>query len=1131
MAVADGFKQHAILEGAQRDASRPQDHVWLAASAGTGKTYVLSARVFRLLLRGVWPDAILCLTFTKAGAAEMAERVHARLASWVRLDNIRLHQELEALGEASGPAAVAEARTLFARILESRNGGLRIMTIHAFCQTLLAGFPIEAGLTPGFRQIEGREQAALAETVLADLMVNATREGDQQLLDDFGALSLALGEGDAKGFVMRAASALEALNEVGPKLEPIVNAAVIGRVDFEAQDLANACSDGAFDRLSLERLARLNREWGTKSGNAAADGIADWLAGKPELRLQTLDALCRIWTTGKGERRKQGPKAPDYADVVDRVADWCDGLLAVRKRAALARQIRAALNAAWRFAYAYDVAKRSRGFVDFDDLIKRARHLLAEPGMGDWIRFKLDQATDHILIDEAQDTNRSQWAIVEALADEFWAGDGAKVDTPRTIFAVGDFKQAIFSFQGTDPLHYRHAGAHFAKRAEESAQEMLQLSLTRSFRSAAPVLAAVDATLAVLGEAALGAIDVSERHETARDLPGSVILWPPAVAGSGDDDDEDNSDEDEESWASDAARTLATQIARQVRSWLDDGLKVGKDGPRTMHAGDVMILVRSRSTLAALIVARLMEEDVPVAGVDRLLLREPLAVQDLVAAARFAVQPDDDLTLAALLVSPLLGWSQGDLYALAFERKGRLWDAIPAGDTRAALLSILNAADYVTPYAFFENLLSGPLQGRKKLLRRLGPDARDPIDELLSAALLFQTQGIASLEQFLHWFDTGEGEVVRDPDASGNAVRVMTVHGAKGLEAPIVILADATADPNRKPEQSVKWQIKDVGEALPLYRIRGAERKLVASLEASANDAKQRGREEHWRLLYVAMTRAGERLFVTGPLGPSSKGIVPRDSWYQAIDLALGSIDAEDGTVPIWGHERRVGDPLVFGAAQAIASVEGCNTGASPDWIHRSAPVEARPPRPLAPSSIGEDREAMPPPTPDRAEAARRGVALHALFERLPALPTDTRRAAALNWLSTTGDDPDLADVALSVINDPAFDFVFATNALAEVPVAGVVEAIVVSGTIDRLALTDDRVEIVDFKTGSRMPATLDDVPVRYLRQMAAYAALLRQIYPERTVFASLLYTQGPKMIPIPEAILQRHKPGFEAGQ
>ena len=1129
MGVADDFKPHAVLKGTQRDASHPDDHVWLSASAGTGKTYVLSARVLRLLLRGVKPDAILCLTFTKAGAAEMAERVHARLASWVRLDDTLLFNELEALGEAAGPEEVAKARTLFATVLESKSGGLRIMTIHAFCQTLLAGFPIEAGLTPGFRQVEGREQAALADSVLADLIVTARREGDQGLLDDFGTLSRALGEGDAKGFVMRAASSLDALNQVGPRLPAIVSRAVIGVTDFRMEDLVDACADGAFDRVSLQRVAQANRDWATKTGLEAAEAISDWLGRDPVARLDGLDNLARVWTTQKGTRRTGGPKDVDYAPAVDRVADWCDDLLATRKRAILAEQIRAALNAAWRFASAYDRAKRTRGLVDFDDLIKRARDLLSEPGMGEWIRFKLDQATDHILIDEAQDTNQSQWTIVEALTDEFWAGDGAKPDTLRTVFAVGDYKQAIFGFQGTDPRYYDEAGRAFRNRARDSDQTMLGLSLTQSFRSAAPVLTVVDATLAGLGSEALGAIDSSEPHQTARlGVPGSVVLWPPVSAETATDDDGD----DEEQWASDAVRALASRIATQVRTWIDDGVTVAKDGGRAMRAGDIMILVRSRSTLAALIVARLVEEGVPVAGVDRLLLREPLAVQDLIAAARFAVQPGDDLNLGGLLVSPLVGWSQDDLYAAAYGRKGTLWDAVPAGATRDALLAILNAADFVTPYAFFEGLLSGPLQGRKKLLRRLGPDARDPIDELLSATLAFQAQGIASLEQFLHWFDTGEGEVVRDPDASGDAVRVMTVHAAKGLEAPIVILADATTDPNRKREQWAKWKIEEVAEELPLYSIRQAERRLVASLETSAADAKLRARQEHWRLLYVAMTRAAERLFVTGALGAQAKGEVPADSWYQAVANAIDTVGAVERTSPVWGGERLVGDNLVADTVlPVIATAAARAVSARPAWLDRVAPAEARPPRPLAPSSIGEDREAMPPPSDALAAAARRGVALHALFERLPALPTAQRRAAAEAWLAANGDDPALADVALAVISDPAFAFVFADNALAEAPVAGVVDGLVISGTIDRLAVSDDRVEIVDFKTGTRVPNSIDDVPVRYLRQMAAYAALMAQIYPGRAVRTSLLYTAGPVMLTLTEALLQAHKPGFATGQ
>ena len=1107
---------HAVLEGAQRDASDPDAHVWLSASAGTGKTYVLSARVLRLLLRGVAPDAILCLTFTKAGAAEMAERVHQRLAYWVQLEDPALHNELEALGEASGPDERDFARTLFAKVLESRGGGLRIMTIHAFCQTLLAGFPLEGGLMPGFRPLEGREQAALVQSVLAEMVVRAERE-DARLLADLQTLSLRLGEADAVRFLMRAAPALDALEELGPGLDAIVRRALGVPIDFRADDIAEACTDGAFDRHALLEMARMQAEWRTATGDKAADVIADWLLAKPQERARELDRLISIWKTNTGGWRKAGPKDPEFPELAARLDDWCGDLVGLQKRAELAAEITAALNAARRYARAYADAKRTRGLVDFDDLIQRTGDLLGTPGMGDWIRFKLDQATDHILIDEAQDTNADQWRIVRALAEEFWVGAGAKGDTLRTIFTVGDYKQAIFGFQGTDPQHYRRAGLEFELQALNAGQDMLQLSLQQSFRSSPPVLDVVDAVLADIGEG-LGAPELAEPHLSARGGPGEVRLLPPVTAFS------DASDEGEEDWLPEATRILARDIARKVRDWLQDGVWIASKG-RPIAPGDVMILLRKRGELAPLLVARLLEEGVPVAGVDRFRLQAPLAAQDLVSAMKFAAQPQDDLNLAALLVSPLIGWTQDDLFQIAHDRPGRLWNAIPAGDTRNALLSLLSAADNITPYVFLEQLLSGPIKGRHKLLTRLGDEARDPVNEVLYAAQQMEREGIVSLQQFIDAFDRNEADIVRDPGAAGDAVRVMTVHGAKGLQAPIVIIADACTDPEKALDRDFVWAIEEIADALPLFRPRTAERLLVESLEVSAERAEAKARAEHWRLLYVAMTRAEERLIIAGSLTPSAaKRGVPEQSWYAAVERAMRGM----GAAQLPGGELRFGDAALV-HAKPIATAEG--SVERPDWLDRAAPQEARPPRPLAPSALGHDDTPQPPPGAAMAVAAERGRLQHALFERLPALPSDQRREAGAQWLARSGGDAAWVDNALAVIESPDFAVLFAPDALAEAPIAGVVDGIVIAGTVDRMVVTAEAVEIVDFKTGRRVPEGLDAIPVAHLRQMAAYRAVVQGIFPDRPVHASLLYSDGPVLHRLPPELLAVHKPGLQPQQ
>jgi len=1116
------MKPLPTLRDEQRQASDPTAQVWLSASAGTGKTQVLVARVLRLLLRpGVDPSSILCLTFTKAGAAEMANRLSERLAYWVRLPDALLAGELEALGEDIGPETRRRARGLFARVLDARGGGLRIQTIHSFAQALLGSFPLEAGLTPGMRPLEGREEAALAKRVLAELVSGAS----DGLISALQALSRRLGEEGAEHFLRDCARAPEAMAQLGDDVSKFVRDSLrIDVADVEAH-LAEQCSDTLFDLASLADVAHHNREWGKPRGLDRAEAIGRWRHLAPGERALALDDLYRALSNSKGEpqlAKGWAPPTDGYADLATRLHGSCKALVELRVQARLADLFAAALEAGRAYAEAYAAAKRAAGVVDFDDLIRATVGLLGQDGMGDWIRFKLDQSTDHILVDEAQDTNVSQWAIVRALAEEFYAehpDDAAKV---RTIFSVGDYKQAIFGFQGTDPVFFAAARDFFAARIEDGARTLDDLLLSRSFRSTPPVLEVVDATVAALPDQALGEGVRIEPHRSAVPGPGLVTLWPPVAAEQAEDD------EGEEGWIGDAPREFATRLARQVKDWLESGLMLrsGPIGPQ-----DIMILVRKRGELASLIVARLYAEGVPVAGLDRLRLNAPLAVRDLLAAARFALQPEDDLTLASLLVSPLIGWSQEELLAHAIPRDVSLWRHLRTRGLPAieALSSLLGEADFVTPYRFFDRILSGPMQGRRKLLGRLGEEARDPIEELLSAALAFERQATPSLQRFLDWFDRGDVEIVRDPVQPLDAVRVMTAHGAKGLQAPVVILADATTDPGANRRNRLDWTVRGFEHRLPMFRPRKDE--LAGSLADDLAVAEKRDREEHWRLLYVAMTRAEERLYVGGALGPRAKGMAPEDSWHAAVGrglAALGAEPIEDGRIE-WAGRSPVSTPacsLTGPQAERIAVP-------LPIWTRTPAPEEARPPRPLAPSAIGHDEAADPPPSPALRAAAERGRLLHALFERLPTIARDQRPSAADAWLAGSGGvgDPEfraaLIGQACALIDDPRFAEVFAPDALAEVPLAAIVEGQVVAGKVDRLHVTDERVLVVDFKTNRRAPKSLDEAPPSHLRQMAAYAAALGVVFPGRRIEAALLYTAGPILLPIQDALIESLKPSL----
>lgn len=1118
----------------QRAAADPLGHAWVSASAGTGKTQVLTARVLRLLLAGAEPSSILCITFTKAGAAEMAERLNERLARWVRLKDEVLRKDLFAIGAPHRDDQVmARARTLFARVLEAP-GGLRIQTIHAFAGSLLASFPVEAGVSPGFVTLDERSDRVLRQRVLAEAVTDAEAEGDAQFLADLETLGVRMGEGGALGLIGRLMArggqldVFSSREAILPRLKRFLDVPADGPVE---QVLAEACA--TFDCRDIEVIAAANRAWGTATGLGYCNVLALWLARSGVERAATLDDLLAVVATQKGDPRKvnagQEKADPDYALHAERLRAAVAALIDLRERAALAERLAGALRVGWTLARGFVTEKRRLGAVDYDDLIDRAARLLDTEGMGAWVRYKLDQRIDHVLVDEAQDTNARQWTIARRLTEEYFAGEGT-TEGRRTLFAVGDFKQAIFSFQGTDPLEFSAARDWFQAAAARVRDALSEIDLAHSFRSTQTVLGLVDAVLDGLGHAALGLDRPIPPHRAARgDLVGEVILLPPVTAV----DAEDATGE--EDWMSDADRLWAQRLARQIGTWLGDRapMTLAARG-RRLRPEDVLVLVRSRGEFASLLVARLHEEGVPIAGVDRLRLTQPLAVRDLIAVIRFALQPEDDLNLAALLVSPFIGWDQERLFGLAHGRTGSLWRALRGHDPVAGdwLGRVLAMADYAAPYEFLEALLSGPLGGRARLLARLGEEARDPIDELLNAALQFEAANPPSLQAFLDWIERDEVDVKRDPSAPQAAIRIMTVHGAKGLQAPLVILADATRDPDNSRADGIEVALAEGESPLFLPISRGeALGPLGAAWEARA----RRDREEHWRLLYVALTRAEDVLVVGGALGPRARGETPAESWHRTVEAAMERLGARPDEDDLdWpGTRRLAGGRAAAARRQRLVRVRH----ALPPALLAPPPAEPRPPRPLAPSSLGTDDAPVRPFGPSAVTAARRGSLIHALFERLPTVPPAERAAIAERWLAGAGREPDpalraamIAEV-LAILGDPGFADLFSPAALAEAPVAATVDGIVIAGTVDRLVVGGDHVRLVDFKTGSSVPAGVEAVPAYHVRQMAAYAAALGVVFPGRRVEAALLYTAGPRLIVLPADLLARYKPGYAAAE
>jgi ATP-dependent helicase/nuclease subunit A len=1130
------------LQGQQALAADPGAHAALSASAGPGKTQVLTARVLRLLLQGARPESILCLTFTKAAAAEMANRIGARLAAWVRLPDKLLRKDLFALNERDDPRTLERARQLFARVLDCA-GGLKIQTIHAFAQSLLAAFPAEAGIAPGFQPIEGRAEQELVRRTLADLMADAESSGDGGLIRDVQSLSRRLGETGAVEYLQACARKDEAMAALGPRdgIEPMIRALMNLPEESVEDYIAHHCGDDRFDCDLLQAIAEANRKWGAQTGLGHAEVIDEWLALTPIERAARLGDLRKIVLTDKDTLKVssgQSKAEPHYEAHAGRLANLIGDLLRLQNGARLAAEMAAGLRAGQAFAKAYTAAKRAAGVADFNDLIEWTRELLRQPGIGDWVRYKLDREVDHVLVDEAQDTNAAQWEIIEQLVEEYFSGSSEAEQRRRTLFMVGDFKQAIYGFQGTDPKRFTEARAHFKRRAEElgdtedtldlfkrRAAEFRDLSIAASFRSAQPVLDVVDSVIAQLGHGAMAVSEPPPPHVAHhRERAGRVELWQPFAP-----EVEENGDEGEESWISLRARQYADALAERIRQLVEQAPFLSSTN-RPLTPGDILVLVRSRSELASLIVARLFAAGVPVAGVDRLHLHEPLAVQDLLAAVKFAVQPNDDLSLACLLVSPLIGWDQEQLRALAYGRKGRVWRALRERadeneafrSAHAALSELLRIADFTTPSVFLETILSGPMQGRRKLYSRLGMAARDPIDELINSALEFERSETASLDRFLSWFSRGTVDVQRDPGRPANEVRVMTVHGAKGLEAPVVILADATADPARLGRTPITVDVEMAGsDDVPLLRPKKEER--CPPFEEIIAAEEKRDLEEHWRLLYVALTRAADRLIVTG-VAPKPKkdgsDARPVNCWHVTVERALAAVGAEPADHGKWGSGMVYGHEAA-GKGKTKAAKVAPPAAAVPLWAQTVAPAEPRPPRPLAPSAIAADDESAPPPSEAMRAAAQRGTWIHQLLERLPSVEASARASAARRWLERSAGVSDAAardeivEQVCGLLSDERFAALFGPDSLGEAPLAATLaDGRVIAGTVDRLRVGDTRVEVIDFKTG-RVPASDADVPNAHRAQMQAYADALRVIFPEREIRAALLYTAGPKLIEV----------------
>jgi ATP-dependent helicase/nuclease subunit A len=1112
----------------QRRATDPATSAWVGANAGSGKTHVLVDRIARLLLSGSAPDRLLCLTFTRAAAAEMSTRLFKRLGAWTLISDEALTTELAAMTAGNvTPELLERARRLFAEALESP-GGLRIQTIHAFCERLLKRFPLEAGVVPQFSVLDERateelleeakdnllRDAAVNDAGLADALAALTEHAGEERFDDL-MRAIAGERGWVQPFLTAAlASSLEGEMWGAVKLKPgsdersIVGDAVEALDAGDARRIATALN---FGTAADKKNAAAFLSFAARPDRAGFEALSD--------ALLTKDGAKRARLATKGALEAD----PGIGEILDRFAAVAVGVKDKLNALFVARNSTHLLRVAAAMLSAYREVKSRRAMLDYDDLISRAVALFTHPGAG-WVLYKLDGGIDHILVDEAQDTSPAQWKIITSIAEEFFSGLGAERrggPVERTVFAVGDVKQSIMSFQGARPASFIDTRKVIGLRAVDARAVFEQVELTRSFRSAPRILEFVDKVFDD-PQASDGVMidEVPALHEAHRsDMEGMVELWPalrpPELAKT-------------QAWhaprdrvsAEHPAVSLAQTIAARIEEWLGRGETVHDKETgrlRPMGPGDIMVLVRRRNLLAEEIIRQLKRRGIAVAGADRLKLAQHIAVMDLIALGRFVLLPGDDLTLATVLKGPFCGLDDEALFELAYGRTQPLWQVLRAraGEARFAscaafLEKVWDQADYLQPYEFYAGVLC-ELGGWRKILGRLGLDAADPIEEFMNIALDFGRAHTPSLEGFLHSIENSQTEIKRDQDRGQGAVRVMTVHAAKGLEAPVVILPDTCTTPKHGRHD------KDLLQAggVPLWKIESQRDDRVRRAARVAGQAERLN--EYRRLLYVALTRARDRLYICGYEGERGRD---EGCWYDLAARAMGGLSARD--VP--GKDGEV--IKQFGAAPAAGgapqeTVLGEVAVAVPGWTQQAARVEPVT-RHVTPSvAIGRKGERMS--STDAAvlsHALERGRAVHRVLEQLASAPAAGWSALAFQVASSVLPDPALAQSAaveaLRVRRDPAMEHVFGPGSYGEVPLRGLVEwqggAIDLAARIDRVIVGEREVTIIEFKTDRVVPGRDSAVPRAYVTQLALYRVAVARMFEGRTINCGILWTAEPRL-------------------
>ena len=1132
----------------QHQASMPDHSVWVNASAGSGKTKVLTDRILRLLLpnsqgfAATPPQKILALTYTKAGANEMALRVQSKLSEWAVMSNDNLIKTLHTLLK-SPPSdhQINSARSLFAQVVDVP-GGLKIMTIHSFCQSILGRFPLEANLTPGFKPLEEHQAKIYLKQAQDKTLQNASQN------DPTSPMHKALHNLVLIHNEEQFEDILKKLLSEQRQLSRLLKTFGVEGLYQNICDALNIKTGQTIDDIKRDTLAKIalneDKLWlacthlseGTNTDINRADRLQKWLELSKEDKFSNFNDYKTLYIKkdetaiyAKLATKKIADTYPDTIDFLKTEATQLWDMIQKYKAISTANITHDLFLMGDAILSEYSIIKRLNNALDFDDLILYTLDLLKGEtdkmkglAVSPWVRYKLDQGIDHILVDEAQDTNPEQWEIIKALTDDFFNGDTAH-ENERTLFVVGDQKQSIFGFQRASPKKFNEMRQWFDEKITQANKVFNPINFIVSFRSTVPILELVD-TVFNTPETRKGLENDIITHQSFRPKQaGLVELWPLFEAPE---------TQTKDAWTlpitltenTSSSANMADYIGQQINNWV--GKEYLESENRTIKAGDIMILVKSRNMFIDQLVRALKKYKIPVSGVDRMIISDQLVVEDICAAAQFGLLPEDDLTLSCLLKSPFIGWDEQQLFDVCYNRAGKsLWQVVQTSKQEKTikwLKQLITTAGKERPYEFFSFILQTPcpahdISGLQALKGRLGDDCLEPLNEFLNNAIKFESDNIATLQSFTHAQLQDKTKIKREMEETEDAVRIMTVHGSKGLQAPIVILPDTVKPANSNKPERILWPDK-TDASVPYFC--PSTNTIPDKCHGYFQDLKEREEEEYRRLLYVALTRAEDKLYIGGY---ESRRKIPDNCWYKLVEAAFDSLEntqeIEENGIIVKRYYKPSTD--VKNKNSIEKTTHDIATEETPSWLFQDATEESLPPRPLTPSRPSESESAaLSPLQSQNDDRFKRGNITHKLLQILPDLDAQNWKKHAQLYVAHPAHDlsqkrqDSIVSETLNVLHHPEFKDIFGPNSSAEVSITGKLDDNrIISGQIDRLVVTPHTVYIIDFKTNRPPPKDEKNIPQIYRNQMKAYADAIRKIYPSHDIKSALLWTDGANLM------------------